>query len=75
MNSHIRDSVGTGVAVLIGIALGVTLAAPMLPQRLTLGIDFRGDHVTMLLVLGTVGLVAVPVGILLLYLLFSRADT
>lgn len=74
MKSHIRDPVGTGVAAAIGVALGVTLAAPILPQQLGLQTDIGGGHITMLLALGSLGLIAVPLGALFLYLLFSRAD-
>ncbi|WP_336133799.1 hypothetical protein [Natronomonas amylolytica] len=74
MSSYIRDPVGTGVAVLIGIVFGVTLAAPMLPTHLSLGLEVGGDRITALLVLGTLGLVAVPVGVFLLYLLISRME-
>lgn len=74
MSSFIRDPVGTGVAVLVGIAFGVTLAAPMLPKQLSLGLQFGGDRITALLVLGTIGLVAVPLGVFLLFILLSRSD-
>ncbi|MEF8806642.1 hypothetical protein [Natronomonas sp.] len=74
MSSYIRDPVGTGVAVLVGIAFGVTLAAPMLPKQLSLGLQFGGDRITALLVLGTIGLVAVPLGVFLLFILLSRAE-
>lgn len=73
MTSNIRDPVGTGVAAVIGLALGVTLAAPMLPLPLESEMSLGGDHVTALLVLGTVGLVAVPLGVFLLYIVFSRS--
>lgn len=74
MSRYIHDPVGTGVAVAIGLALGVTLAAPMFPEQLQLGISVGGDRITALLALGTVGLVAIPLGIFLLYILFSRTD-
>lgn len=74
MSSYIRDPVGTGVASAIGAALGVTLAAPMLPQQFGLSVDIGGGRVTTLLVLGSLGLIAVPLGALLLYSLFSRTD-
>jgi hypothetical protein len=74
VSSYIRDPVGTGVAVLIGIAFGVTLAAPMLPKQLSLGLQFGGDRITALLVLGSIGLIAVPLGVFLLFVLLSRAE-
>lgn len=74
MSSYIRDPVGTGVAVLIGVALGVTLAGPMLPQFLPIDVNVSTSRITALLVLGTVALVAIPVGSFLLYLLFSPTD-
>jgi hypothetical protein len=74
VSSHIRDPVGTGVAAAVGIALGLTLAAPLLPQQLIPGADVSGGHVTTILTLGSLGLIAIPFGVLLLYLLFSRTD-
>jgi hypothetical protein len=74
VTSYIRDPVGTGVAVLVGIAFGVTLAAPMLPKQISIGLDFGGDRITALLVLGTIGLVAIPLGVFLLYILLSRVE-
>jgi hypothetical protein len=74
VSSFIRDPVGTGVAVLVGIAFGVTLAAPMLPKQLSLGLQFGGDRITALLVLGTIGLIAVPLGVFLLFILLSRSE-
>lgn len=72
MSRYIRDPVGTGVALIIGVALGVTLAAPMLPQQLGIEASVSGGHVTTLLALGSLGLIAVPFGALLLYMFFAR---
>lgn len=74
MFAQIRDPVGTGVAVVVGAAFGLTLAAPMLPKGISVGIEFAGDPITALLVIGTLGLVAVPLGVLLLYIVFSKTD-
>jgi hypothetical protein len=74
VSSHIRDPVGTSVAAAVGVALGLTLAAPLLPQQLGLDADISGGHVTTILTLGSLGLIAVPFGVLLLYLLLSRTD-
>jgi hypothetical protein len=74
VSSHIRDPVGTSVAAAVGVALGLTLAAPLLPQQLGLDADISGGYVTTILTLGSLGLIAVPFGVLLLYLLISRTD-
>lgn len=72
MSRYIRDPVGTGVALIIGVALGVTLAAPMLPQQLGIEASVNGGHVTTLLAFGSLAIIAVPFGALLLYMFLAR---
>lgn len=70
MNDRIRDPAGTGVALLVGTVLGITLAAPMLPRELPLDTVTLGPVGTTVLV-GLTALVAVPLTLLVAYALLK----
>ena len=71
-----RDPLGTTVALLAGVIGGLLLARPMLPARSTLPeLDATVGPVGGSLLLGVLGIAAVPVGIALLYMFFVQVDT
>lgn len=71
MFNRIRDPVGTGVALLVGLAFGVALSAPMLSDGIpTGGLTLGRLEVT--LMVGGLVLVAAPATLLLVYLFFSE---
>lgn len=75
MSTQFRDPVGTGLAAVVGVLAGLALAAPMLPRRLPVG----GGEVTLspvaaYLLASALAVVAIPVGMVVLYLAFLELD-
>lgn len=73
MNERSRDPVGTGVAALLGVFFGIALAAPMLPRTLP-GAEITVTPVGAALLAGSLAVVAVPLGVVLLYLVSAQLD-
>lgn len=71
MNDHLRDPVGTAVALLVGVAFGFALSAPMLSADLPTG-GHALTQLEMTLLVGGLVLVAAPATLLLTYLVLSK---
>lgn len=76
VSENLRDPAGTAVALLVGIAIGLVLAAPMLPGRDALPrADFSVGPVGGYLLIGVLLITAIPICITVLYLFFVEVDT
>lgn len=73
MNERLRDPVGTGVAVLLGTFLGIVVSMPVLPRTVPV-VDVTVSPVGAALLAGSLAVVAVPLGVVLLYLVSMRLD-
>lgn len=73
MNERVEDPVGTGVAFLAGALLGIVLAGPMLPRTLPVTGVVLGP-LEVVLVSGSVAIVAVGLALLVMYIFFAQRD-
>ena len=73
MNSRISDPVGTGAALLAGTLVGIVAAMPMLPRTFP-GVDVTVSPVGAALLAGSLAIVGVPLGVVLLYLLSMQLE-
>lgn len=70
-----RDTTGLAIAFLTGIAVGVVLAAPVLPTLPAIPAgDPASDPVGAVLVAGALAAVLVPLAVLTLYQVYALAD-
>jgi len=76
VSENLRDPAGTTVALLVGIGIGIVLAAPILPGRDALpAADFTVGPVGGYLLVGVLLITAIPICITVLYLFFVEVDT
>lgn len=73
VNSRLRDRVGTGAALLAGTLVGVALAMPALPRTLPV-VGVTISPVGAALLAGTVAVVAIPLGVALLYVVSMELE-
>ena len=75
MSSRVRDPAGTGGAFLVGMLVGLALAAPVLPRELPLAPPALSvGPVGRYLLAGVLAVVAVPLCMALLHILFLVVD-
>jgi hypothetical protein len=75
VTTQFRDPVGTGLAVLVGVLLGVTFSAPMLPREFPLvGMEVTLTPLAAYLLVSALVVVAIPVGVFVLYFTFARLE-
>lgn len=75
VSSTLRDPRGTLVALLVGVALGLALAGPMLPGREAVPRpDLTFGPVGGYLLVGVLAITAIPICITLLYVFFAKVD-
>lgn len=74
MSEPTRDPVGTGLSILVGVLLGVSLAASMLPRRRPGVVDVTVGPIGASLLLASVVVVALPVCLFSMYLLLAELD-
>lgn len=73
MNSRIRDPVGTAAALLSGALVGIVVSMPALPQTLPAA-DVTVTPVGAALLAGSLAVVGVPLGVVLLYLVSMQVE-
>jgi hypothetical protein len=73
VNSRIHDPVGTGVALLVGLLLGITFAAPILPRTIPFGNVTLGPTQAVI-VAGTGAIVVVGLAIVGMYIVLAQHD-
>lgn len=72
---QIRDSVGTGAALVVGALVGVVVAAPALPRALPFGVTtVTVSPAGAALLAGSFVVLVVPMVMLLLYLLVAGTE-
>lgn len=72
---QIRDSVGTGFALLVGALVGVVLSAPALPRTVPFGVTtVTVSPAGAALLAGSFVVLVVPMVMLLLYLLVAGSE-
>lgn len=74
MSEPTRDPIGTGLSILVGVLLGVSLAASMLPRRRPGVADVTVGPIGASLLLASVVVVALPVCLFSMYLLLAELD-
>lgn len=73
MNSRLRDQVGTGAALVAGVLVGVVLSMPVLPRTLPV-VGVTVSPVGAALLAGSLAVVAVPLGVALLYVVSMQLE-
>lgn len=73
VNSRIRDPVGTGIALLTGTLVGIVAVAPMLPRTVPV-LETTVSPIGAALLVGSLAIVAVPLGVVVLYLVSVQLE-
>lgn len=70
-----RDPIGTAVALVLGTLVGIALAAPALPEGMTVRIgESTFGTVGTALFAGALAVLILPLGIIVLYQVFALFD-
>lgn len=73
MNSRLRDQVGTGAALVAGVIVGIVLSMPAVPRTLPV-VGVTVSPVGAALLAGSLAVVAVPLGVALLYVVSMQLE-
>lgn len=72
---QIRDTVGTGFALLVGVLVGVVLSAPALPRTVPFGVTtITVSPAGAALLAGSFVVLVIPMVMLLLYLIVAGTE-
>lgn len=73
VNSRIRDPAGTAIALVAGILVGTVVSVPMLPRTVPV-VEATVSPIGAALLVGSLAVVAVSLGVVLLYLSSMRLE-
>lgn len=73
MNSRIRDPAGTAIALVVGILVGTVVSVPMFPRTVPV-VEATVSPIGAALLVGSLAVVAVPLGVVVLYLASMRLE-